>query len=75
MLNTKELISEMVSLPVDIRAMLASRLLESLNHPDPSIDAEWAKVAEQRVSKIKSGEVKTIPGDQVFRKIQNKMKK
>ena len=74
MLNTKELISEMVSLPADIRAMLANRLLESLNHPEPDIDAEWATIAEERVAKIKSGEVKTIPGDEVFRRIHNKMK-
>ena len=65
----------MVSLPVDIRAMLANRLLESLNHPEPGIDAEWATIAEERVSKIKSGKVKTIPGDEVFRKIQSKMRK
>jgi hypothetical protein len=51
--------------------MLANRLLENLNHTKPSIDAEWAKVVEMRVSNIQSGKVKTIPGHEVFKKIEN----
>ncbi|MGK0309724.1 MAG: hypothetical protein ACJAYS_000546 [Lentimonas sp.] len=74
MLTTKELISEMVSLPADIRAMLANQLLESLNHTEPGIDAEWAEIAEKRVAQIKLGNVKAIPGDEVFRRIQGNRK-
>ncbi len=74
MLKTNELISEMVSLPVDIRAMLASKLLESLNPTTPETDILWGKVAERRAEEIKTGDVETIPGDEVFRKIRERMK-
>ena len=36
---------------------------------EKAIDALWAKEAERRVREIKSGKVKTIPGDAVFKKI------
>lgn len=74
MLKTNELISEMVSLPVDIRAMLANKLLESLNPTTSESDSLWADVAERRLSEIETGKVSTVPGDEVFRKIRAKMK-
>jgi hypothetical protein len=54
--------------------MLANQLLESLNHTEPGIDAEWAEIAEKRVAQIKLGNVKAIPGDEVFRRIQGNRK-
>jgi len=74
MLKTNDLISEMVSLPVDMRAMLANKLLESLNPTASEVDSLWADVAERRVQEIQTGKVKTIPGNEVFNKIRNRMK-
>jgi len=69
MINTKELISEAVSLPIDIRTLLVNKLLESLNPTEKEIDELWAEEAERRVQDIKTGKVKTIPGDEVFKEI------
>ena len=69
MLRTEELVEEAVSLPVEIRAQIIDKLLESLNPSQKEIDKLWAKEAEKRVEEIQSGKVKTIPGEEVFRKI------
>lgn len=69
MLRTDELVEEAISLPVEIRAQVIDRLLESLNPSQKEIDKLWAKEAEKRVEEIQSGRIKTIPGEEVFRKI------
>jgi putative addiction module component (TIGR02574 family) len=74
MIKVNKLISEAISLPVDIRTLLVNRLLESLNPKRKEIDALWAKEAEKRVEEIKAGKVTTIPGKEVFRKIREKYK-
>ena len=68
MIKTDELINEAVSLPVEIRAQLIEKLLQSLNPARKEIDALWAKEAEQRVKDIKTGAVDAIPGEKVFQK-------
>ena len=72
MIKTNELISEAISLPVEIRTLLVNKLLESLNPPDKDIDELWAKEAERRIEDIETGKVKTIPGEEVFKKIRKK---
>lgn len=72
MIKTNELISKAISLPVEIRTLLVNKLLESLNPPDKDIDELWAKEAERRIEDIETGKVKTIPGEEVFKKIRKK---
>ena len=40
-----------------------------------SIDKQWLKVAEKRLKALQSGEVKSIPGGQVFENIQERFGK
>jgi putative addiction module component (TIGR02574 family) len=48
------------------RAELAGLLLESLEgEPDQDVEAAWAEEIERRVRQLDSGEVKTIPWQQV----------
>lgn len=68
--TTQELFTLAESLPVEARANLADRLLKSLNPPDESIERQWIGVAKKRLEEIRTGAVQTIPGDVVFRKIQ-----
>ncbi len=58
MIKTEKLISEVISLPTDIRTLLVSKLLESLNPSVREIDELWATEAEQRVDDVKKGKVK-----------------
>jgi len=73
MIKTEELISEAVSLPVEIRTELIEKLLQSLNPSKKDIDELWAKEAEKRVDDIKTGKTKTVPGEEVFKKIRDRL--
>ena len=69
MIKSAKLFDEAVSLPVEIRTQLVDKLLRSLHPVQKEIDKLWAAEAEKRVEEIKSSKVKTIPGDEVFKKI------
>ena len=68
-LKTKDLIEEVISLPVEERAIVVDSVLRSLNPPDSEIDRKWAAVVRRRLSELRSGEVKAIPGEEVFSRI------
>lgn len=68
-MKLRELIDQARALPVEERAIVIDYLLRSFNPPEPIIDEKWAWVARQRLEDIRSGAVKTIPGEDVFAKI------
>jgi putative addiction module component (TIGR02574 family) len=72
-MKAKDLLAEAMSLPVEERAMVIDLLLKSLNPPKTDIDKKWAAVAKKRLTELRSGEVRTIPGDEVFEKIWKKL--
>lgn len=73
MIKTKALFDEAISLPIEIRMQLVEKLLRSLNPTQKEIDKLWAKEAERRIEEIKSGKVKTIPGEKVFKRIRDRL--
>jgi len=73
MIKTEDLFSEAISLPVEIRTELIDKLLQSLNPSRKDIDELWAKEVEKRVEEIRTGEVKTVPGEEVFKKIRDRL--
>jgi putative addiction module component (TIGR02574 family) len=68
--NIEELAKETMSLDIEDRALLAGKLLLSLDEPTPS-DAEverlWLDEAERRLDGYRAGRVQGIPADEVFR--------
>lgn len=62
-MTMKELIEEVISLPVEERAVIADSILRSLNPPEADIDHKWAQVAQRRLEELRSGKVKAIPGE------------
>ena len=74
-MKTEELISMVESLPVDIKTTLVEKILDSLHPSQKEIDVLWAKEAEKRVHEIKTGKVKTISGDKVFKEIREKFRR
>ncbi|MEA3365859.1 MAG: addiction module protein [Candidatus Hydrogenedentes bacterium] len=71
-MKLKDLMDEAESLPVEERAMVAESLLRTLNPPDAEIDKKWAAIARRRLEEIRSGDVETVPGDQIFEKISRR---
>ena len=54
-MNTKDLIDEAVSLPVEERALVGESLVRSLNQPESEIDKKWAAVAKRRLAEMREG--------------------
>jgi Putative addiction module component len=71
-MKTKELLKEIASLPVEDRALVAESVLRSLNPIESDIEKKWGEVAERRLAELRSGEVKTVPGREVFGAIWKK---
>jgi len=71
----KEIIQEAESLPVEERAIVIDSLLRTLNPPSAEIDKEWTEIAKRRLAELRSGSIKTIPGDEVFAKIRERFGK
>ncbi|TAN45560.1 MAG: addiction module protein [Nitrospirae bacterium] len=71
----KEIIHEAESLPIEERAMVIDSLLRMFNPPIAEFDAEWVKIAKQRLVELRSGQVRAISGNEVFAKIQKRFEK
>jgi len=72
MLEVKDIIREVESLPVEKRIFIVDVLLKSLNPPDAEIEEAWLLVAKRRLLELRSGKVKPIPGEEVFGKIRDR---
>jgi len=68
-MNTKQLIDEAVSLPVEERGLVVDSLLRSMNQPESEIDKKWIRVANKRLAELRAGRVVAISGDTVFSKV------
>lgn len=70
-----EILRKALALPAETRAMLADRLLESLDGPDQKrIDALWVEEAERRMLKIDEGKIETIDGELVMERLRARHK-
>ena len=68
---SSKLLNDAMSLPNEMRAEIVEKLIESLNIPvQKEIDKLWTHESEKRLKEIKSGRVKTIPGNVVFSRIK-----
>ena len=73
--DTKDIIEQVSSLPIEERVSVVDSLLKTLNTPNIQIDRKWITVAKQRLDEIRSGKVKTIPGNRVFKKVRKQFSK
>ncbi len=71
-INTNQLLSEVDSLPLDLKTKLIDKLLASLNPTQESVEKLWKKEIDARITSIESGKIDLIDGDDVFEKIKNK---
>jgi putative addiction module component (TIGR02574 family) len=71
-MNTQELITEAISLPVEDRALIVDYLLKSLNHGESAIEKKWAEEAQRRFDELRSGRVQALPGDVVINNLRKR---
>ena len=69
--TVEQLVEEALALPSEARALLADRLVESL---DPAEDGYirqlWVAEARRRRDEVRSGRVQTIPGDEALAQVR-----
>jgi len=73
--KTQDLIDDAISLPIEERALLVDSLLRSMNHSNEENDQKWASEAKSRLEELRSGKVKSISGEEIFKKIWKRFEK
>ncbi|MGZ4956728.1 MAG: addiction module protein [Methylobacter sp.] len=70
-MNLTQLESEIFSLPIQDRALLAKRLLLSLEEISESeFDSLWGDVSAHRAAEFDAGRVQAISGEEVAKKVR-----
>ncbi len=68
-----QVVEQALALPIEARARLADRLVESL---DPAEDGYlhriWATEAQRRLAELRAGAVRGIPGQKVMARLRKK---
>lgn len=69
--QVSELLERALALSVEERGLLIDRLVESLDKEpvEEGVEAAWGEEIKRRVDDIRSGRVKTIPGEEVLREM------
>jgi len=73
--ETIDIMERAEMLPIDMKLELVDRLLESISPSQKEIYELWKTEIERRVEEVRSGEVLTIPGEQVFAEIEERFGK
>jgi hypothetical protein len=72
MISLDRLTAEILSLPSASRAILADKLIESLEFDiDTSIQSAWSSEVKKRRDEVRDGSVRVIPGDDALAQVQN----
>jgi Putative addiction module component len=70
-MTVEQIAEEALALPSESRALLADKLVESLNTAALSrIDEVWLAQAKPRRDDVRSSKVQTIPGDEALAKVR-----
>ena len=69
--TVEQIAEEALSLPSDARALLADRLVESLDPlEDGYIRQLWVTEAHVRCDNVRNGVIKTIPGQEALERVR-----
>ena len=71
-MTVEQIAEEALSLPSEARALLADRLVESLDPAeDGYIHQLWATEALRRRDDVRSGRIETIPGGEALARVRH----
>ena len=75
-ISVEKITEAVLSLPSDARALLADRLVESLDPIyDGAVREAWTTEARNRLQEVESGQVSSIPGDIAVQQVRRSIKK
>lgn len=73
--KTEAIMTEALQLPREARALIAEKLLESLDLEEPfEVSPEWKQEIARRCREIDEGTVELIPADEVFREARERLR-
>ena len=69
--QVSEILEKALTLSTQERGLLIDRLVETLDNvpAEEGVEAAWGDEIKRRVDDIRTGRVKTIPGEQVLREL------
>lgn len=74
--ETKDVMNEALRLPREARALLAEKLLESLDFEEPfEISSEWKEEIARRCREIDDGTAELIPGEEVLKEAARELQR
>ncbi|MEA1915833.1 MAG: addiction module protein [Campylobacterota bacterium] len=73
-LRQEQLFEEIDILPIDLKTKIVDKILNSINPIHKSIDDLWIEEVNKRKNDIECGNVKLVNGDDVFKKIAQRLK-
>ena len=71
----EKIYDEVLDLPIDQRLGLIDKLLESINPSITAIQELWIEEAEQRLELYRTGKIQAVNGEDVFRRLQDRLSK
>ncbi|RLA59700.1 MAG: hypothetical protein DRQ78_10335 [Epsilonproteobacteria bacterium] len=72
-LKQEELFNEIDLLPIDIKTKIVDKILASITPLNSSIDALWIKEVNKRRNDIEIDSVSLVDGNEVFKKISQRL--
>jgi len=73
-MTIEQIAAEALTLPSQERALLADRLVESLDAAESNhIDRLWAAEAKRRRDEVRNGQVQAIPGDEALARVRRSL--
>jgi putative addiction module component (TIGR02574 family) len=71
-MTVEQIALEALSLPSEARALLADRLVESLDPAEDGVVRQlWASEVKRRLDDVRNGSVQTIPGDEALARVRS----
>ncbi|WP_188110013.1 MULTISPECIES: addiction module protein [Sulfurimonas] len=68
-LKQEQLFEEIDILPIDLKTKIVDKLLASITPSNAAIDSLWIKEVNRRRDEIETNQVSHVNGDEVFKKI------
>ena len=69
----EKLLHQAMKLPAPERAALVEGLVESLDKPDPALDALWLKEAESRLAAYRAGDLEAVDALEAFAELGHRV--
>jgi hypothetical protein len=69
----RDLLTEVLELPLDERAKIAAEVLESLHDAEEGVEAAWAREIEARVAAARAGELESTDWRMVLERVEREV--